>query len=104
MAACQAQADFITLSCQALSDTGCMVLNFHQLPEPDSVLMETITNLFDDALVFNAGEKNSILYCCKHSCKDGVVLHEPEMDRRAENITQQLEMPLMFYYRKLERC
>ncbi|MDT8282107.1 MAG: fused MFS/spermidine synthase [Gammaproteobacteria bacterium] len=102
MSACQAQQDFIVASYMALSASGCLVLNFHQKPHRGSLLMDTIESFFDTIIVYDsavseAGQCNSIMFCCKAE----VALHQPAINRRAESLTKMLKMPLMMYYRKL---
>lgn len=97
MSACQAQQDFLNDSHRALSESGCLVINFHDKPDADSVLMATIESLFSEIVSFDSGERNSIMFCCKAA----VVLHQPEINGRAELLTKQVKMPLMFYYRNL---
>lgn len=99
MSACQAQQDFIASCCQALSQSGCLVLNFHQLPSPDSTLIKIIKQLFKEVLVYDAGNKNSIIFCCKNT----VNLHQPKLDAQAKTLSKQVEMDLVYYYRELER-
>lgn len=100
MAACQALEDFISSCFRALSESGCLVLNFHQLPSRDSTLFKAIKHLFCEVLVYDAGTKNSILFCCKGE----VALHQPLLDIQAEALTKRVEMPLLYYYRKFEEC
>jgi spermidine synthase len=98
MSTCQAQQDFIVACYQALSASGCMVLNFHQKPYRGSVLMDTINSFFDNIIVHDSGERNCIMFCCKNE----VTLHTPELDARAAELAKQVEMPLLSHYRKLE--
>jgi spermidine synthase len=102
MSACQAQQEFINASFAALSEQGCLVINFHQKPDNSSALMATIETLFNEIIVNDSetlpGESpNSIMFCCKRA----VALHQPEVNRRAELMTKQMKMPLMQYYRDL---
>lgn len=102
MSACQAQQEFIVASYQALSQSGCLVLNFHHKPYRGSLLMDTIESFFDEIIVYDSGglpgERNSIMFCCKR----GVALHQPALNLSAEALTKLLKMPLMMYYRNLE--
>lgn len=101
MAACQAQQVFIESAYRALSDAGCLVLNFHDRPEAGSSLMKTIASLFIEVVVYDHGEsmgkRNAIMFCCKHR----VALHQPEVNWRAECLKSHVKMPLLQYYRKL---
>lgn len=105
MAACQAQQVFINASFKALSENGCLVLNFHDKPDADSPLMDTIEGVFSEIIVYDSGElsgdlshnRNSIMFCCKSA----VTLHESEINWRAECLTKLVKMPLMHYYRNL---
>jgi spermidine synthase len=108
MAACQAQQAFIEASFNALSEGGCLVLNFHEKPAAGSALMDTIEGSFSEIIVHDSEElsgdlsnkRNSIMFCCKRA----VALHEPEINWRAECLTKRMKMPLMQYYRKLEEA
>jgi len=102
MSACQAQQEFINASFAALSEQGCLVLNFHQKPDEDSELMATIERLFSEIIIHDSEElpgqsPNSIMFCCKRA----VALHTPEVNWRAELLTKLVKMPLMQYYRQL---
>jgi spermidine synthase len=102
MSACQEQQEFIVASYRALSDSGCMVINFHHKPHRGSLLMAAIESFFSDIIVYDAeglpGERNSIMFCCKRS----VALHQPEVNARAEALAKLLKMPLLVHYRRLE--
>ena len=102
MSACQAQLEFIYTSFAALSEQGCLVINFHQKPDEGSALMDTVEGLFSEIIVHDSealpGESpNSVMFCCKCA----VALHQPEVNRRAELLAKQLKMPLLQYYRDL---
>jgi spermidine synthase len=104
MSACQAQQEFITAAFTALSERGCVVINFHRKPHADSVLMKTIESLFPEIIVHDSeelsdGTRNSIMFCCKRA----VALHQPNLNRRAEALTKFVNMPLMQYYRELTK-
>lgn len=95
MSACQAQDDFMSSCYQALNESGCLVLNFHQLPERDSTLVKKLKSLFSAIIVYNAGEnsnKNSILFCCKKITK----LHQEPLDKKAEALSKHVAMPLLY--------
>jgi len=98
MSACQAQQDFIFSCYRVLSESGCLVLNFHHKPYRGSVLMDSINSLFDKIIVHESGEQNCIMFCCKSA----VALHAPELDTRAEALVKRVAMPLLHHYRKLE--
>jgi spermidine synthase len=98
MAACQAEQDFIVACYQALSESGCLVLNFHQKPYRGSLLMDTLDSFFSTIIVHDSGERNCIMFCCKSM----VALYQPGLDARAEALAKRVEMPLLPHYRKLE--
>lgn len=100
MSACQAQHNFFNACEKALNAEGCLVLNFHKKPDPQSFLMQTIEDLFSEIIVYDAGKGNCIMFCCKKPA----VLHRAALNAEAEALAQQVKMPLMFYYRKLEQC
>ena len=102
MSACQAQKAFIDAGFSALSEHGCLVINFHQRPDEGSELMAAIESLFSEIILHHTeslpGQSpNSIMFCCKHA----VALHSPEVNWRAELLTRQVKMPLIQYYRQL---
>jgi spermidine synthase len=101
MSACQAQQEFIVACYQALSESGCLVINFHHKPHPGSLQMDTIERLFGEIIVYDSEDlpegQNSIMFCCKGA----VALHQPEVNWRAESLTKLMKMPLMQYYRHL---
>jgi spermidine synthase len=99
MSACQAQHNFFHACEKALSGEGCLVLNFHKKPDPQSFLMQTIESLFSDIIVYDAGNRNCIMFCSKKPAD----LHRPAMYANAETLAQHVQMPLMYYYRKLEQ-
>jgi len=97
MSACQAQHDFFHACEKALSVEGCLVLNFHKRPDPQSFLMQTIEDLFSAIIIYDAGNRNCIMFCCNKPAD----LHQPALNEKAEALVQHIKMPLMFYYRKL---
>jgi spermidine synthase len=101
MSACQAQQDFIAASHRALSDSGCLVLNFHERPETGSTLMKAMKKLFSVIIVHqpadSSAKRNAIMFCCKHR----VALHQPGVNWRAECLKNHVNMPLLQYYREL---
>jgi len=102
MSACQAQQEFIVACYQALSESGCLIINFHHKPHPGSLQMDTIESFFSEIVVYDSedlpGGRNSIMFCCKSA----VALHQPEVNRGAESMAKLMKMPLMQYYRHLE--
>lgn len=99
MSACQAQHNFFSDCTKALSAQGCLVVNFHKKPDPQSFLMQTIEDLFCDIIVYDDGNSNRIMFCCKQPA----VLHRETLNTKAETLVQLVKMPLLFYYRKLEQ-
>jgi spermidine synthase len=102
MSACQAQQAFIDAGFSALSEQGCLVINFHQKPGEGSELMTAIESLFSEIIIHHTeslpGQSpNLIMFCCKRA----VALHTHEVDWRAELLTKRVKMPLMQYYRQL---
>ena len=101
MSTCQAQQEFVSASFRALSEEGCLVINFHDKPQADSELMDTIKILFTEIIIYDAQQipfaRNSIMFCCKSS----VALHQPDVNWRAELLSRQVKMPLMQIYREL---
>lgn len=103
MSACQAQQAFIDAGYTALSEQGCMVINFHQRPDEGSELMAAIESLFSEIIIHDTeslpGQSpNSVMFCCKRTA----ALHTPEVNWRAELLTRRVKMPLMQYYHQLQ--
>ena len=101
MSACQAQDDFMSSCFQALNESGCLVLNFHQLPQRGSALVKKLKDLFSAVIVYDTAEnsnKNSILFCCKKVPR----LHHEPLDKKAAALSKQVAMPLLYYYQRLE--
>ena len=103
MSAYQVQEAFINASFAALSEPGCLVINFHQKPGEESELMAMIKRLFNEIIMHVADalpeqNPNSIMFCCKRA----VALHTPDVNWHAELLTKQVKMPLMQYYRQLQ--
>ena len=102
MASCQAQQAFIHACYSALSEHGCLVLNFHHKPEQDSAVMAAFGCMFSEIIMHDTetlpGQTpNSILFCCKRA----VALHTPDLNWRAELLARKVKMPLLQYYRQL---
>ena len=104
MSACQAQQAFIEACFEALSEHGCLVINFHQQPHQASALMAAIERLFSEIIIHDADalpgqSPNAIMFCCKRAA----ALHTPDFNWRAELLAKRVKMPLMQYYRQLSR-
>ena len=99
MAECQAQQQYIQNAYKALTQQGWLILNFHDMPADDSPVMQTIRNLFAEIYLCTVPDGNCILYCGKAPLS----FDEEQMQQRAESLVQQVDMPLMYYFRKLSK-
>lgn len=97
MSEVQAQISFIKSTYRSLSKQGCLVINFHHMPEPESHLMQKIHALFEVVYVCDVFKGNRIIFCCK-----GVEpLRRDELKVRTQALIETVEMPLMYYSKKL---
>jgi len=97
MSEVQGQISFINSACQALSKQGCLVINFHHMPESDSLLMQEIHNAFGVVYVCDVFKGNRVMFCCK-----GIEqLRKDELKIKTQILIETLEMPLMYYSRQL---
>lgn len=98
MSEVQAQISFINLAHHVLSKQGCLVINFHLIPEADSLLMQEIHNVFSLVYICNVFKGNKVMFCCKMNEKitsDGLKL-------KTKELVKQVEMPLMYYAKQLK--
>ena len=98
MSEVQAQVLFINNAYQALSERGCLVINFHHLPEPGSLLMQKIHHLFNVVYVCDVFKGNRVMFCCKSTEK----IQGDELKLKAQALVKTVEMPLMYYARQLK--
>ena len=94
----QGQLSYIESCYAALSEAGCLTLNFHVQPEAESPLMQKIHTLFTHVIISNTCNNNCIIFCSKNT-------HFPEPDaleKSSERLTNEVNMPLMYYYNRLE--
>jgi spermidine synthase len=97
MSEVQAQIAFINSAFRSLSSMGCLVINFHQLPESESLLMQEIQNIFDVVYVCDVFKGNKVMFCCK-----GLEpLMRDELKDKAQSLIETVEMPLMYYVKQL---
>jgi len=93
----QNQKGFLKNCYKALNRKGWLVLNFHTMPEFTSELMQTLRSLFPDIRVCHVIKGNWIIFCGKTPSR----FDEETTMRRAEELVEQVNMPLMYYYRQL---
>lgn len=99
MSEVQASLFYIRNCARHLTDNGVMVLNFHQLPAPESELMQAIRAQFAEVFVCDVFSGNYVMFCLKMSLQDSLSAMLPE----ARALARQLEMPLLYYFRQLRR-
>jgi hypothetical protein len=99
MSEVQASAFYIRNCARHLTEKGVMVLNFHQLPAPQSELMQAINEQFAEVFVCDVFSGNFVMYCLKMPMQSSLADMLPE----AKALARQLEMPLLYYFRQLRR-
>lgn len=101
MSAVQAQRNFIEVSHAGLSESGWLVINFHQLPDQASEVMQQIREMFAVVYVYDVSVGNRVLFCGKGSEEDewGIVLDR--YSAQARELGQELGLPLLYYFRLL---
>ncbi len=99
MSEVQASVFYIRNCARHLTDNGVMVLNFHQLPAPQSALMQTINEQFAEVFVCDVFSGNYVMFCLKMPLEDSLSALLPE----AKALARYLEMPLLYYFRQLRR-
>lgn len=103
MSEVQAQVSFVKSAYQSLSKQGCLVINFHQMPEPDSLLLQEIHNTFGVVYICDVFKGNRVMFCCK-----GIEqLRKDELKTKTQALMEKVDMPLMYYSRQLklvEKC
>jgi len=97
MSEIQQQAEFIKHCFQALNDNSCLVINFHNMPDEGSDVMQQIQQLFAEVFVCDVFIGNWVLFCLKTS--SGFELSELEEQARA--LAKKTGMPLMYYFKQL---
>jgi len=98
MSEVQAQVLFVNSACQALSEQGCLVINFHHFPEAGSLLMQKIHHIFNVVYVCDVFKGNRVMFCCKSTEK----IQGDELKLKAQALVKTVEMPLMYYARQLK--
>ena len=98
MSEVQAQTDFIQMSHKALREDGWMVINFHKLPDDESIVMRAIREIFNDLYVCEVCSGNRVLFCGKSP----VNFTQVELDERARALNKKSGMQLMYYYKQLK--
>lgn len=98
MSDCQAQLDYIENCSRALTDHGCLIINYHSLADKNTYTGK-IKALFAEVYLIDMINGNSIMFCCKNT----VPFSNEKKSERAETLVQHVKMPLMYYYRQLQR-
>ena len=98
MAECQNNLRFIENCFTILTNKGCLVLNFHELPNCQSALLKLIIKLFPLVFIHKVSTGNNILFCTKNS----QTMSEEELINKAESLVKTVDMPLMLYCRQLK--
>jgi len=93
----QSQEHFIKSCHNVLTAHGCLVLNLHTEPEAELSLMRILHSLFENISVCSVINGNWVLFCQKNPTQIG----NDVLKSRAQLLVEQVNMPLMYYYRNL---
>ena len=97
MSDAQLQEKFISNCFELLTTEGILVLNFHRLPEIDSVVIKRITNLFSEVIVCDVFKGNWVLFCFKEPIK----LNKKQQLSRVKLLADKTELQLVYYFKQL---
>lgn len=98
MSETQEQLLFIENAHNMLDDQGWLVINYHQLPEVGSSLMQQIKSVFAEVYVCDVYRGNWILFCGKKPLD----IARDVLVQRVRRLTKAVEMPLMYYFKQLQ--
>jgi len=99
MSEMQQQAEFIEHCYQTLNDDSCLVINFHNMPEEDSDVMQKIKQRFTEVFVCDVFIGNWVLFCLKANSG----FEKSELEDRARVLAKKVGMPLMYYFKQLSK-
>jgi len=97
MSKVQQQGEFISNCNRALTDSGWLVINFHSLPDNDSLVMQQIQQLFQTVYICDVFKGNWVLFCGKAELE----CDKKELKKRVSELGKKIEMPLMYYFKQL---
>jgi len=95
----QTQLDFIESCSKALTDHGCLILNYHTLADNNAYTISKIKALFAEVYLVDMVNGSNIMFCCKNT----VPYSDEAISERAEALVQHVKIPLKYYYRQLQR-
>ena len=74
------------------------MINFHHMPDADSLLMQEIYNTFETVYFCDVFKGNRVMFCCK-----GIeALSKDELKTKTLALIKKVKMPLMYYVRQLK--
>lgn len=97
MSEVQQQGAFISNCNRALTDSGWLVINFHSLPDNDSLVMQQIQQLFQTVYICDVFKGNWVLFCGKAELE----CDKNELKKRVSELGKKIEVPLMYYFKQL---
>ena len=95
----QSQQDFIKQCYRMLNDEGWLVLNYHAMPEQDSLVIHSICSLFREVFACETPSGNRILFCGKNS----MMINRSELSKRAYELGKLVNNSLSDYFKHLRR-
>ncbi|HHT0593344.1 TPA: spermine synthase [Legionella anisa] len=96
----QTQQQFIEQTHRILDDRGWLVINFHELPELDSLFIQCMQDYFADLFICPTVSNNYILFASKSSVKD---LHLDNYQMPLIELENKLNIKLLRLFKKIKR-
>jgi spermidine synthase len=97
MSEVQQQADFISHCSKALTDNGCLIINYHSMPNNSAAVMQQLQSLFSSVYICDVFKGNQVLFCIKTK-RD---YDKKELKTSLSKLEKKVEIPLMYYFKKL---
>jgi len=93
----QLQAAFISNSYKSLGENGCMVINFHSLPDEESSVIKQVREQFSAVYMCDVFKGNWIVFCIKSELS----LDNSDLKTHAVNLGKKMELPMKYFYKQL---
>ena len=97
MSEIQAQQKFIKAAHKALSESGWLIINFHQLPDKNSTIFKQTQTLFSEVYVCDIFSGNWVVFCGKSSLE----FDQSKIADDAWKLGKNIDMPMAYYYKQL---
>jgi spermidine synthase len=97
----QAQEKFVNENFRILTKNGWLVINYHQLPDPQSPFFKYLLERFPTVMVCSGRINNHVLFAGKSSCVNGE--HVPTELKRMDDVLGENFMPLFHRLKHVTR-